>query len=150
MPTGYFLEVGGRVEQQERATQSLTIAIAAALIAVFALLYLALGSFAETGVILATIPSAFVGGRSSSIRATWGADRVKWMVMTEGPCAAVADLAFRTGVRPCCAAQETACQFQTVVTRSFPCGRQSAGLQGTAMRRSGKNERWRVIFRSMT
>jgi cobalt-zinc-cadmium resistance protein CzcA len=54
--------VGGRVEQQERASQSLTIAIAAALIAVFALLYLALGSFAETGVILATIPSAFVGG----------------------------------------------------------------------------------------
>jgi cobalt-zinc-cadmium resistance protein CzcA len=50
------------VEQQERASQSLVVAIAAALIAVFALLYLALGSFAETGVILATIPSAFVGG----------------------------------------------------------------------------------------
>jgi cobalt-zinc-cadmium resistance protein CzcA len=62
LPTGYFVEVGGRVEQQERATASLTIAIAAALVAVFALLYLALGSFAETGVILATIPSAFVGG----------------------------------------------------------------------------------------
>ena len=62
LPAGYFIEVGGRVEQQERASQSLVIAIAAALIAVFALLYLALGSFAETGVILATIPSAFVGG----------------------------------------------------------------------------------------
>jgi cobalt-zinc-cadmium resistance protein CzcA len=62
LPTGYFVEVGGRVEQQERATESLTIAIVAALIGVFALLYLALGSFAETGVILATIPSAFVGG----------------------------------------------------------------------------------------
>jgi cobalt-zinc-cadmium resistance protein CzcA len=62
LPTGYFVQVGGRVEQQERATQSLTIAIAAALIAVFGLLYLALGSFAETGVILVTIPSAFVGG----------------------------------------------------------------------------------------
>ena len=62
LPSGYFVEVGGRVEQQERASQSLTIAIVAALIAVFALLYLALGSFAETGVILATIPSAFVGG----------------------------------------------------------------------------------------
>jgi RNA polymerase sigma factor (sigma-70 family) len=61
-PTGYFVQVGGRVEQQERATQSLTVAIAAALVAVFALLYLALGSFAETAVILATIPSAFVGG----------------------------------------------------------------------------------------
>jgi cobalt-zinc-cadmium resistance protein CzcA len=62
LPTGYFVQVGGRVEQQERATQSLTIAIVAALIAVFGLLYLALGSFAETGVILVTIPSAFVGG----------------------------------------------------------------------------------------
>jgi len=62
LPTGYFVQVGGRVEQQERATQSLTIAIVAALIAVFGLLYLALGSFTETGVILATIPSAFVGG----------------------------------------------------------------------------------------
>ena len=62
LPAGYFVEVGGRVEQQERATQSLTIAIAAALIAVFALLYLALGSFAETAVILATLPSALVGG----------------------------------------------------------------------------------------
>jgi cobalt-zinc-cadmium resistance protein CzcA len=62
LPAGYFIEVGGRVEQQERAARSLAIAIAAALVAVFALLYLALGSFAETGVILVTIPSAFVGG----------------------------------------------------------------------------------------
>jgi cobalt-zinc-cadmium resistance protein CzcA len=62
MPSGYFVEVGGRVEQQEQAARSLTIAIVAALIAVFALLYLALGSFAETGVILATLPTAFVGG----------------------------------------------------------------------------------------
>jgi cobalt-zinc-cadmium resistance protein CzcA len=62
LPAGYFFEVGGRVEQQERASRSLTIAIVAALIVVFGLLYLALGSFAETGVILATIPSAFVGG----------------------------------------------------------------------------------------
>jgi cobalt-zinc-cadmium resistance protein CzcA len=62
LPAGYFVEVGGRVEQQERAARSLTIAVAGALLAVFALLYLALGSFAETGVILATIPSALVGG----------------------------------------------------------------------------------------
>ena len=62
LPTGYFLDVGGRVEQQERAAESLTIAIAAAILAVFFLLYLALGSFAETTVILATLPDAFVGG----------------------------------------------------------------------------------------
>ncbi|HEY1303856.1 MAG TPA: efflux RND transporter permease subunit [Vicinamibacterales bacterium] len=73
LPTGYFWNVGGRVEQQERATQSLTVAIAAAILAVFVLLYLALGSFAETAVILATIPSAFVGGIAALMLAgeTW-------------------------------------------------------------------------------
>jgi cobalt-zinc-cadmium resistance protein CzcA len=62
LPTGYFVAVGGRVEQQERAAQSLSVAIPAAVLAVFVLLYLALGSFAETAVILATLPTAFVGG----------------------------------------------------------------------------------------
>lgn len=62
LPAGYFLNVGGRVESQERATRSLLIAIAIALFAVFILLYLALGSTAEALVILATLPDAFVGG----------------------------------------------------------------------------------------
>ena len=73
LPTGYFVDVGGRVEQQERATRSLVLAIAAALLAVFVLLYLALGSFAETAVILATLPDAFVGGIAALLLAgeTW-------------------------------------------------------------------------------
>jgi cobalt-zinc-cadmium resistance protein CzcA len=62
LPTGYFLEVGGRVEQQERAARALTAAIGVAIFAVLLLLYLALGSFAETAVIVATLPTAFVGG----------------------------------------------------------------------------------------
>lgn len=62
LPTGYFVDVGGRVESQERATRSLTFAIGIALVAVFVLLYLALGSAADTFVILATLPDAFVGG----------------------------------------------------------------------------------------
>ncbi|WP_224360815.1 efflux RND transporter permease subunit [Hyalangium versicolor] len=62
LPTGYFLDVGGRVESQERAAKSLTVAIAVALMAVFTLLYLALDSLAEALVILATLPDAFVGG----------------------------------------------------------------------------------------
>jgi heavy metal efflux system protein len=62
LPTGYFLDVGGRVESQERAARSLMLAIAVALMAVFILLYLALGSLAESLVILATLPDAFVGG----------------------------------------------------------------------------------------
>ena len=62
LPPGYFVNVGGRVESQERATRSLLIAICVALFAVFILLYLALGSTAEAIVILATLPDAFVGG----------------------------------------------------------------------------------------
>ncbi|WP_338870524.1 efflux RND transporter permease subunit [Myxococcus stipitatus] len=62
LPTGYFIDVGGRVESQQRAAQSLAMAIAVAILAVFILLYLALNSVAEALVILATLPDAFVGG----------------------------------------------------------------------------------------
>ena len=62
LPPGYFLDVGGKVESQARAQQALYLAVALALLCVFLLLYIALGSFAETIVILGTLPSAFVGG----------------------------------------------------------------------------------------
>jgi cobalt-zinc-cadmium resistance protein CzcA len=62
LPTGYFFSVGGRVESQERAARSLVIAVGVAILAVFLLLYIALGSGAESLVILATLPDAFVGG----------------------------------------------------------------------------------------
>lgn len=62
LPPGYFLDVGGKVESQARAQQALYLAVALALVCVFLLLYVALGSLAETLVILATLPSAFVGG----------------------------------------------------------------------------------------
>lgn len=62
LPAGYFLNVGGRVESQERATRALLLAIGVAIFAVFILLYLALGSTAEAIVILTTLPTAFVGG----------------------------------------------------------------------------------------
>ena len=62
LPTGYFVDVGGRVESQARATLALTTAMALAVLAVFLLLHLAIGSSAEALVILATLPVAFVGG----------------------------------------------------------------------------------------
>jgi cobalt-zinc-cadmium resistance protein CzcA len=62
LPAGYFFEVGGRVESQARAMRALLTAGVAALLAVFVLLYLALGSAEESLVILATLPDAFVGG----------------------------------------------------------------------------------------
>lgn len=73
LPRGYFLEVGGRVESQERANRSLAFAIAVAVLAVFVLLYLALDSLADTFVILATLPDAFVGGIVALVLAgeTW-------------------------------------------------------------------------------
>ena len=61
LPTGYFFDVGGRVESQARATRSLLVAIAVSLVAVFVLLYLALGSALEVSVILISLPDALVG-----------------------------------------------------------------------------------------
>jgi cobalt-zinc-cadmium resistance protein CzcA len=73
LPPGYFLDLGGKVEGQARAQQALYTAIVLALLAVFLLLYIALGSLAETLVILATLPSAFVGGivALAIARETW-------------------------------------------------------------------------------
>lgn len=78
LPTGYFFDVAGRVENQARASRSLTIAIGVAVAAVFVLLYLALGSAAETLVILATLPDAFVGGIVALVLAgeTWNVSSV--------------------------------------------------------------------------
>jgi len=61
LPPGYFFDLGGKVESQVRAQRALYLAVATALIAVFLLLYIALGSLTETGVILATLPCALVG-----------------------------------------------------------------------------------------
>jgi len=62
LPSGYFVDVGGKVETQARAQRALYVAVAIALLAVFLLLYIALGTLSETLVILATLPTAFVGG----------------------------------------------------------------------------------------
>ncbi|OFV89689.1 MAG: hypothetical protein A3H95_14385 [Acidobacteria bacterium RIFCSPLOWO2_02_FULL_64_15] len=62
LPTGYFFDLGGRVENQARATRSLLIAIGLALFAVFILLYGALGSVGEAALILSTVPMALIGG----------------------------------------------------------------------------------------
>lgn len=61
LPPGYFLDVGGRVESQARASRSLAVALVVAVLAVFVLLYLALGSALEVLGILISLPVAFVG-----------------------------------------------------------------------------------------
>jgi cobalt-zinc-cadmium resistance protein CzcA len=62
LPAGYFFDLGGRVESQARASRALALAIGAALFGVFVLLLVALGSASEAGLILGTVPIAFVGG----------------------------------------------------------------------------------------
>ena len=62
LPSGYFFDLGGRVESQARASQALSLAIGAALFGVFILLLMALGSAVEAVMILGTVPIAFVGG----------------------------------------------------------------------------------------
>jgi cobalt-zinc-cadmium resistance protein CzcA len=62
LPAGYFFDLGGRVESQARASRALTLAIGAALFGVFVLLLVALGSALDAGLILGTVPIAFVGG----------------------------------------------------------------------------------------
>jgi len=73
LPAGYFFDLGGRVESQARASRALTLAIGAALFGVFILLLVALGSAVEAGMILGTVPIAFVGGILALLAAgeTW-------------------------------------------------------------------------------
>jgi cobalt-zinc-cadmium resistance protein CzcA len=73
LPSGYFFDLGGRVESQERASRSLTLASGAAVFAVFVLLLVALGSAIEAALILGTVPLAFVGGIGALLLAgeTW-------------------------------------------------------------------------------
>jgi len=61
LPAGYFLHVGGRVESQARAARSLGVALGASALAVFVLLYLALGTLLEVLAILVSLPVALVG-----------------------------------------------------------------------------------------
>ena len=62
VPTGYFIDVGGKADSEAEATAALVRAIGLALAAVLVLLYLALDSARETAVILLTLPVALVGG----------------------------------------------------------------------------------------
>ena len=73
LPSGYFFDLGGRVESQARASRALTLAIGAALFGVFVLLLMALGSAVEAALILGTVPIAFVGGILALLAAgeTW-------------------------------------------------------------------------------
>jgi cobalt-zinc-cadmium resistance protein CzcA len=73
LPSGYFFDLGGRVESQARASRALMLAIGAALFGVFVLLNIALRSSVEALLILGTVPIAFIGGILALLAAgeTW-------------------------------------------------------------------------------
>lgn len=65
LPPDYFVVFGGQYQNQQRAMTSLLVAVGAALTVVFMLLFLALRSASQAGMILATVPSALIGGVAS-------------------------------------------------------------------------------------
>ena len=65
LPDGYFVVFGGQYQNQQRAMKSVLLATAVALVVVFMLLFIALRSSSQAAIILATVPSAFIGGVAS-------------------------------------------------------------------------------------
>jgi cobalt-zinc-cadmium resistance protein CzcA len=62
LPPGTFLEVGGQFENQQRAMRRLAVVVPVALTLILLLLYLALGSFADSLLVLLNLPFALIGG----------------------------------------------------------------------------------------
>jgi cobalt-zinc-cadmium resistance protein CzcA len=62
LPPGYFLEYGGQFENQQRAMRRLAIVVPVALVLIMLLLYLALGSFRDSMLVILVLPFALVGG----------------------------------------------------------------------------------------
>ena len=62
LPTGYSLAWGGQFENLKRAEQRLGLVVPIVFILIGVLLFMALGSFAEAGLVFACVPLALVGG----------------------------------------------------------------------------------------
>ena len=62
LPPGYSLTWGGQFENLKRAEQRLGLVIPVVFVLIGVLLFMALGSFAEAGLVFACVPLALVGG----------------------------------------------------------------------------------------
>ncbi len=62
LPTGYSLKWGGQFENLKRAEQRLGLVIPVVLVLIGIILFVALGSIAEAGLVFACVPLALVGG----------------------------------------------------------------------------------------
>lgn len=62
LPSGYYFEYGGSFENLIRAKERLMIAVPAAMVLIFFLLYFSLGSFLQAGLVFSAIPFSAIGG----------------------------------------------------------------------------------------
>ncbi|XQW86583.1 efflux RND transporter permease subunit [Thalassotalea piscium] len=62
LPSGYTISFGGEFESQQRATKNLLVLIPIALGLIFIILFTTFNSVAKSGLIIANIPFALVGG----------------------------------------------------------------------------------------
>lgn len=62
LPPGYFIEYGGQFENEQRASRLLLLSAIAAVLVIFALLYMEFGSLKLAVLVLANLPLAVVGG----------------------------------------------------------------------------------------
>ncbi len=67
LPTGYFMEYGGQLQNQERATRRLMLIVPIAILLIFVLLYLTFSSVKLAALVVGNVPFALVGG----IAALW-------------------------------------------------------------------------------
>lgn len=62
IPTGYYIQYAGQFEAEERASQSILITSAIALVVITIIMYLSVKSIASTSTIMINLPLALVGG----------------------------------------------------------------------------------------
>ena len=62
LPAGVYLDWGGQFENLKRAEQRFSIVIPIVFVLIGVLLFMALGSFAEAGLVFVCVPLALVGG----------------------------------------------------------------------------------------
>ncbi|HEY3446186.1 MAG TPA: CusA/CzcA family heavy metal efflux RND transporter [Myxococcales bacterium] len=62
LPSGYFVDLGGQFENQQRAMRQLSVVVPVALLLILVLLYMALGSVGSSLLVLLNLPFALVGG----------------------------------------------------------------------------------------
>lgn len=62
LPAGYWLEIGGQFENQQRAMRRLGIIVPTAFLMIFLMLYFSLGTFRQAALIFINVPLALIGG----------------------------------------------------------------------------------------